>query len=120
MHTRTWPTFTLTCCDLVVSLVPRISDLPVSAVLPFFSISRLPPRAQAIADTTKRLEIVGHLVAAFRAILATTPSDLLPAVYLCVNRVAPAHMGVELGVGEATLIKVGPGIGAWGRTLRFV
>lgn len=60
---------------------------------------------ETIADTTKRLEIVGHLVAAFRAILATTPADLLPAVYLCVNRVAPAHMGVELGVGEATLIK---------------
>lgn len=42
----------------------------------------------------------------FRAILATTPEDLLPAVYMCVNRVAPAHFGIELGVGESTLIKV--------------
>ncbi|GIL44509.1 hypothetical protein Vafri_1960 [Volvox africanus] len=60
---------------------------------------------EAIAETTKRLEIVAHLVAAFRAILDTNPADLLPAVYLCVNRVAPAHTGIELGIGEATLIK---------------
>ena len=46
------------------------------------------------------------LTSAFRAILAAQPADLLPAVYLCTNRVAPAHAGVELGVGDATLIKV--------------
>ncbi|GFR47278.1 hypothetical protein Agub_g8965 [Astrephomene gubernaculifera] len=60
---------------------------------------------EAIAETTKRLEIVALLVSAFRAILATTPADLLPATYLCVNRVAPAHTGIELGIGEATLIR---------------
>lgn len=61
---------------------------------------------QAVADTTKRLEITALLTAAFRAIITTTPADLLPAVYMCVNRVAPSHSGIELGVGEATLIKV--------------
>ncbi|KXZ56337.1 hypothetical protein GPECTOR_1g298 [Gonium pectorale] len=60
---------------------------------------------EEIAETTKRLEIVALLVSAFRAILATNPKDLLPAIYLCVNRVAPAHTGIELGIGEATLIK---------------
>eukprot|EP00195_Chlamydomonas_chlamydogama_P015251 CAMPEP_0202891666 /NCGR_PEP_ID=MMETSP1392-20130828/1671_1 /ASSEMBLY_ACC=CAM_ASM_000868 /TAXON_ID=225041 /ORGANISM="Chlamydomonas chlamydogama, Strain SAG 11-48b" /LENGTH=944 /DNA_ID=CAMNT_0049575491 /DNA_START=248 /DNA_END=3082 /DNA_ORIENTATION=+ len=60
---------------------------------------------EAIAETSKRLEIVNLLVNCFRAIIATTPEDLLPAVYLCTNRVAPAHLGIELGIGEATLIK---------------
>lgn len=41
----------------------------------------------------------------FRAILSTTPQDLLPAIYLCTNKVAPAHHGVELGVGEMIILK---------------
>lgn len=35
----------------------------------------------------------------------TTPEDLLALVYLLANRVAPAHEGVELGIGEAMIIK---------------
>jgi hypothetical protein len=62
---------------------------------------------QTIATTSKRLEIISTLTSAFRAILASSPADLLPAVYLCTNRVAPAHAGIELGVGDAILIKVG-------------
>lgn len=60
---------------------------------------------EAIADTTKRLERTGILINAFRAVIAATPADLLPMVYLCTNRVAPAHAGVELGIGDATLVK---------------
>ena len=53
----------------------------------------------AIATTTKRLEIIKTLVGAFRAILATTPEDLLPIVYLCTNQVRPlacSHEGSNL------------------------
>eukprot|EP00882_Tetradesmus_deserticola_P020475 GHRQ01022122.1.p1 GENE.GHRQ01022122.1~~GHRQ01022122.1.p1 ORF type:complete len:706 (+),score=396.24 GHRQ01022122.1:148-2118(+) len=60
---------------------------------------------ETIAKTSKRLEIISALTSAFRAILTATPGDLLPAVYLCTNRVAPAHAGIELGVGDAILIK---------------
>lgn len=63
---------------------------------------------QAIASTTKRLEIIGLLTSTFRALLAASPADLLASVYLCTNRVAPAHAGVELGVGDAILIRVRP------------
>lgn len=60
---------------------------------------------EKIADTTKRLEITSILTGAFRAIMRTTPGDVLPTVYLCTNKVSPAHEGVELGIGDATLIK---------------
>ncbi len=59
----------------------------------------------AIGDESKRLVITSMLANAFRAVIATTPEDLLPMVYLCTNRVGPAHEGLELGLGDATLIK---------------
>ena len=37
--------------------------------------------------------------------MATSPEDLLPVVYLVANRVAPPHEGVEMGIGDATIIK---------------
>ena len=52
----------------------------------------------AIATTTKRLEIIKTLVGAFRAILATTPEDLLPIVYLCTNQARPLTCSHEGGV----------------------
>ena len=58
------------------------------------------------ARPAQRLAITTLLTNAFRAVIATTPADLLPTLYLCTNRVAPAHEGVELGIGESTLIKV--------------
>lgn len=60
---------------------------------------------EAIAEESKRLIITSLLVNCFRAIIATTPADLLPTVYLCTNQVAPSHEGIELGIGDATLIK---------------
>ena len=68
-----------------------------------------PPRQawEDIADESKRLAIVQLLTNTLRAILASTPGDLLPALYLCLGRVAPSHTGIELGVGDSILIKVG-------------
>lgn len=59
-------------------------------------------RVEAI---TGRLEIQAILTDAFRKIVSTTPEDLLPVVYLCVNKLAPAHEGIEIGVGEGILLK---------------
>lgn len=59
-----------------------------------------------IEGTTKRIEIANFLTRALRTIIATTPEDLLPTVYLLAGRVAPSHAGVELGIGDAMLIKV--------------
>ena len=60
---------------------------------------------ESIAETTKRLEIAELLTNAFRTILASKPDDLLAAVYLASNTIAPQHEGVDLGIGDATLIK---------------
>ena len=62
---------------------------------------------EEIADESKRLAITQLLCNAMRAILASTPGDLLPALYLCSGRVAASHTGIELGVGDSILIKVG-------------
>ena len=58
-----------------------------------------------IEATTKRLEIGQHLTECYRCILEMTPTDLLPAIYLCINKVGPAHEGLKLGVGDSILIK---------------
>ena len=60
---------------------------------------------ESIAETTKRLEIAELLTNAFRTILASRPDDLLAAVYLASNTIAPQHEGIDLGIGDATLIK---------------
>jgi hypothetical protein len=59
-----------------------------------------------ISETTKRLEIAEMLTNAFRTVIVTNPGDLLAAVYLASNTIAPQHEGVDLGIGDATLVKI--------------
>ena len=70
---------------------------------------------QSIAEESKRLAMTNLLASALRTILATTPADMLPVLYLCTNRIAPAHEGIELGIGDAILMKVGTS-----RIIRFL
>ena len=41
----------------------------------------------------------------FRSVMVLTPDDLLQCVYLCLNQLAPAYEGVELGMGETLLMR---------------
>eukprot|EP01114_Cavostelium_apophysatum_P019156 TRINITY_DN6091_c0_g1_i1.p1 TRINITY_DN6091_c0_g1~~TRINITY_DN6091_c0_g1_i1.p1 ORF type:complete len:829 (-),score=268.02 TRINITY_DN6091_c0_g1_i1:32-2518(-) len=52
-----------------------------------------------------RLKIIEMLTNLFRSIIALTPEDLLPCVYLSINRLAPEFEGLELGIGESILMK---------------
>ena len=40
-----------------------------------------------------------------RSVIALSPNDLLPCVYLCLNKLAPAYEGIELGIGDHVLMK---------------
>nr|CAH7764913.1 unnamed protein product [Callosobruchus chinensis] len=41
----------------------------------------------------------------FRSVIALTQADLLPSVYLCLNKIAPAYEGVELGIADTIVMK---------------
>lgn len=58
-----------------------------------------------ISNESGRLAITEIMTNVFRTVMATSPQDLLPIVYLAANRVAPPHEGVELGIGDAAIIK---------------
>ncbi|WJX44098.1 tRNA ligase [Trifolium repens] len=49
-----------------------------------------------------KTDIVCNLL---RTVIYTTPEDLVTVVYLSANRIAPAHEGLELGIGDASIIK---------------
>ncbi|CEQ41141.1 SPOSA6832_02822 [Sporobolomyces salmonicolor] len=71
-----------------------------------------------IDATTKRLEISAYLTRFLVDVIEKTPGDLLMAVYLCINRLAPEYESLELGIGESLLMKA---IGeSCGRTLAQV
>jgi DNA ligase-1 len=52
-----------------------------------------------------RLAIQELLCKFFQAVISSSPDDLLMCVYLCCNKLAPAYMGLELGIGDTLLIK---------------
>ncbi|VYS45382.1 unnamed protein product [Arabidopsis thaliana] len=58
-----------------------------------------------ISNESGRIVITDILCNMLRTVIATTPEDLVATVYLSANEIAPAHEGVELGIGESTIIK---------------
>ncbi|XP_052262495.1 DNA ligase 1-like isoform X2 [Dreissena polymorpha] len=60
---------------------------------------------EAIENVSARLKIVEILSNFFRSVIVLSPDELLPCVYLCLNKLAPAYEGVELGIGETVLMK---------------
>ncbi|XP_027345986.1 DNA ligase 1 isoform X1 [Abrus precatorius] len=58
-----------------------------------------------IAEETGRIVITDIVCNLLRTVIHATPEDLVPVVYLSANRIAPAHEGLELGIGDASIIK---------------
>ncbi|KRZ76444.1 DNA ligase 1 [Trichinella papuae] len=60
---------------------------------------------KAIENTSSRLEIIRILSNFFQSVIWLNPDDLLPCIYLCLNRLGPSYEAVELGIAEGTLQK---------------
>ncbi|OIV99308.1 hypothetical protein TanjilG_17118 [Lupinus angustifolius] len=58
-----------------------------------------------ISKESGRIVITDIVCNLLRTVIYTTPEDLIPVVYLSANRIAPAHEGLELGIGDASIIK---------------
>ena len=73
-----------------------------SGSLPYLVLSEAMER---IEDLSGRLEIQEQLTDLFRQVIAEHPEDMYFVIYLVSNSVAPAYECVELGIGDAILIK---------------
>ncbi|KAH9898363.1 ATP-dependent DNA ligase [Cubamyces lactineus] len=79
----------------------KVGDpVPYAALAKVFSL---------IEATTKRLEktslLTSFLLLVIRRRAKGDTQSLLQAVYLCINRLCPDYVGIELGIGESLLIK---------------
>ncbi|GJN20931.1 hypothetical protein PR202_gb08369 [Eleusine coracana subsp. coracana] len=70
--------------------------------VPFLFLARA---LDLISNESGRIVITEILSNVFRTVIATTPDDLLATVYLAANRIAPPHEGIELGIGDASIIR---------------
>lgn len=70
--------------------------------VPFLFLARA---FDMISKETGRLVITDIVCNMLRTVMHATPDDLLAVVYLSANKIAPAHEGLELGIGEASIIK---------------
>ncbi|KAI0348086.1 ATP-dependent DNA ligase [Trametopsis cervina] len=74
--------------------------VPYSALAKVFAL---------IEATTKRLEktslLTSFLLLVIRRSARGDSKSLLQSVYLCINRLCPDYVGVELGIGESLLLK---------------
>ncbi|XP_006142255.1 DNA ligase 1 isoform X1 [Tupaia chinensis] len=70
--------------------------------VPYLAVART---FEKIEEVSARLRMVETLSNLLRSVVALSPLDLLPVLYLSLNRLAPLQQGLELGVGDAVLIK---------------
>ncbi|TKY67157.1 DNA ligase 1 [Spatholobus suberectus] len=71
-----------------------------------------------ISQETGRIVITDIVCNLLRTVMHVTPEDLVPVVYLSANRIAPAHEGLELGLGDASITKALAD--AYGRTEAWI
>uniref|UniRef100_A0A0E0C6A3 DNA ligase (ATP) n=1 Tax=Oryza meridionalis TaxID=40149 RepID=A0A0E0C6A3_9ORYZ len=51
-----------------------------------------------------KIKTTSMLCNMFRSLLALSPDDVLPAVYLCTNKISPDHENIELNIGGSLVV----------------
>ncbi|KAG8384127.1 hypothetical protein BUALT_Bualt04G0086000 [Buddleja alternifolia] len=57
-----------------------------------------------VEEEKGKLKATSMLCNMFRSLLALSPEDVLPAVYLCTNKIAPDHENMELNIGGSIIV----------------
>ncbi|XP_034742678.1 DNA ligase 1 isoform X2 [Etheostoma cragini] len=70
--------------------------------VPYLAVARTFEKIEEDSGRLKNIETLSNLL---RSVLLLSPDDLLCCVYLCLNQLGPAYLGMELGVGETVLMK---------------
>ncbi|XP_057713265.1 DNA ligase 1 isoform X2 [Corythoichthys intestinalis] len=70
--------------------------------VPYLAVARTFERIEEDSGRLRNIETLANL---FRSVLLLSPDDLLCCVYLCLNQLGPAYLGMELGIGETVLMK---------------
>lgn len=58
--------------------------------VPYIALARTLQEIEAVSARLKMIDILSNY---FRSVIVLTPQDLLPSVYLCLNKLAPAYEG---------------------------
>ncbi|KAJ1879264.1 ATP-dependent DNA ligase Cdc17, partial [Coemansia sp. RSA 486] len=80
----------------------ELIDTKEGKKIPFLALCRV---FESIEATTKRLEITALIRDFLSQVMVVGKEELTDAVMLCINKIAPDHEGIELGIGESILIK---------------
>ncbi|ESO89148.1 hypothetical protein LOTGIDRAFT_183140 [Lottia gigantea] len=70
--------------------------------VPYLALSKT---FEMIESTSARLKMIEILSNFLRSVIILSPNDLLCCVYLCLNKLAPAYEGLELGIGDTILLR---------------
>lgn len=96
--------------ESVTELKKKAADFKVKRAAYWVEGERVPfmivaKALHAVSEESSRIAMTQIVCNLLRTVMETTPDDLLAVMYLFANRIAPAHEGLELGIGEASIIK---------------
>nr|XP_033816238.1 DNA ligase 1 [Geotrypetes seraphini] len=70
--------------------------------VPYLALARTFERIEEESARLKNIETLSNFL---RSVIALSPDDFLPCIYLCLNQLGPAYEGLELGIGETILMR---------------